>query len=625
MTFEEKIKQYHVDKEYSVGVLTSQEEEFISKEYSASVEDIRLISKSQAWLLENEGVTSPNFTIQTLLKIRGLIDINKIRANMIGLVQNNELLRSAFLLSSNERNLQIILHDRIPEMTFIDFSKDKLPEFEIDEIIENVLAADRRRYFDLKRDRLIRIRVAKFGLSDYAISIQQPQIISDGWDIRHLFDGVFSEQETDDVLAQMIAPKKYSFAQYLERRKESDIIRMLDYWQKRLMNFPDSNFPGYQKNDLFETNSLVAEFDDKMSSYMKSYLENTDNSIVLLETAWGIMLQKYNNDNDAVYPILLSNYREAKEDNIDFASVISLIPTRFNESNNSVISDVLKRQQASLSLGRAYSGCTIKELEQIFPNKKIFNHILNFHSFHKQQKYSKAEVALGVNVVKINSYDSYNNDLVVIFRHGNKVKVEFIYNKYAFTETHIKKIKEDYFFVVNQILKDSNKMIGEIKLPESDFDFVKQEADFKLSITQLLRTKSIFNSLDDRELDILVRGIIIKNFIYGDIILSEGEKQDFIYLIYDGIVELRRTTESGWTVKIANVEKGEFISYDGIFNTKDSSIRARVVSKDATIIAIRNDVAQEGIKNNFNFAKDIVKSITEQVDKFQKLWVENKA
>ena len=150
-------------------------------------------------------------------------------------------------------------------------------------------------------------------------------------------------------------------------------------------------------------------------------------------------------------------------------------------------------------------------------------------------------------------------------------------------------------------------MIGEIKLPESDFDFVKQEADFKLSITQLLRSKSIFNSLDDRELDILVRGIIIKNFIYGDIILSEGEKQDFIYLIYDGIVELRRTTESGWTVKIANVEKGEFISYDGIFNTKDSSIRARVVSKDATIIAIRNDVAQEGIKNNFNFAKDIVK------------------
>ena len=43
MTFEEKIKQYYPPKEYSVGLLTSTEEEFINKEYSASVEDVKLI------------------------------------------------------------------------------------------------------------------------------------------------------------------------------------------------------------------------------------------------------------------------------------------------------------------------------------------------------------------------------------------------------------------------------------------------------------------------------------------------------------------------------------------------------------------------------------------------------
>ena len=43
MTFEEKIKQYYPPKEYSVGLLTSAEEEFINKEYSASVEDVKLI------------------------------------------------------------------------------------------------------------------------------------------------------------------------------------------------------------------------------------------------------------------------------------------------------------------------------------------------------------------------------------------------------------------------------------------------------------------------------------------------------------------------------------------------------------------------------------------------------
>ena len=221
-------------------------------------------------MLDNQGIISPNFCIQILFKIRGLIDINKIKNNINGLVKNNELLRSAFILKQQERALQIILQDRSPEMTFIDFTKDKLTEFEIDEIVENILAADRRRFFDLKKDRLLRIRVLRFGYADYAITIQQPQIIADGWDVRNLFDGIFSEQETDDVLAKMIAPKRYSFAQHLERRKDIDISKTLEYWQKKLYNFTETKLPGHKACNTYVMNSLLFEIDDKMFSYIKS-------------------------------------------------------------------------------------------------------------------------------------------------------------------------------------------------------------------------------------------------------------------------------------------------------------------------------------------------------------------
>jgi len=624
MTFEEKIKQYYPPKEYSVGLLTSAEEEFINKEYSASVEDVKLISKSQAWVLDNQGIISPNFCIQILFKIRGLIDINKIKNNINGLVKNNELLRSAFILKQQERALQIILQDRSPEMTFIDFTKDKLTEFEIDEIVENTLAADRRRFFDLKKDRLLRIRVVRFGYADYAITIQQPQIIADGWDVRHLFDGIFSEQETDDVLAKMIAPKRYSFAQHLERRKDIDISKTLEYWQKKLYNFTETKLPGHKVSNTYVMNSLLFEFDDKMFSYMKKHLENNTNAIVLLQTAWGIMLQKYNKVNDAVFPLLLSNYRDGKEDNLDFVNIINLVPVRINESETAKVSDVVKRQQANLILARAYSGCNIRELENLFSGKTLFNHMLNFHSFYKQEKYTQAEVALGVNVVKLSSYDCYNLDLVVVFRLTKKIQIEFIYNREAFSEVHIKKIKEDYFYIINQILKDQGQPLGEINLPQDVLNPVKHEENLKLNITQLLRSKEIFRALSDVELGLLIRGIVVKNYIYGDIILAEGEKQEYLYLIYDGAVELRRTIESGWTIKIATIEKGEFISYDGIFDNKESSLRARVVSQEVTIIAVRNETATEIIKNNYDFAKAVIQSITAQVDKFQQLWVDNK-
>ena len=49
-----------------------------------------------------------------------------------------------------------------------------------------------------------------------------------------------------------------------------------------------------------------------------------------------------------------------------------------------------------------------------------------------------------------------------------------------------------------------------------------------------------------------------------------------------------------------------------------------VVSQEATIIAVRNETATEIIKNNYDFAKAVIQSITAQVDKFQQLWVDNK-
>ena len=73
-----------------------------------------------------------------------------------------------------------------------------------------------------------------------------------------------------------------------------------------------------------------------MFSYIKKHLENNTNAIVLLQTAWGIMLQKYNKVNDAVFPLLLSNYRDGKEDNLDFVNKSRIILNNLSFAKSSL-------------------------------------------------------------------------------------------------------------------------------------------------------------------------------------------------------------------------------------------------------------------------------------------------
>ena len=133
----------------------------------------------------------------------------------------------------------------------------------------------------------------------------------------------------------------------------------------------------------------------------------------------------------------------------------------------------------------------------------------------------------------------------------------------------------------------------------------------------------MFGNLTDKEWQTLTKNITVKKYIKGDIILAEGELQDNIYLIYEGLVEVIRSSNDGWNRKLGDLSFGNIISYNNLFEAKESSISAKVISKKANIIIIKNEYINAVLASNFDFLKDVIKAITAQAELFQNLWLKN--
>ena len=192
--------QKYVETDFSIAQLTEEELKEIRSYYFYSIEDVKPLNKSQQWVLDNKSFLSPNCCQQVLFKLKGIIDIKIIKDNLVKMAKNNPILRTSFFIN-NERSLQVILPERAPEIIFLDYIKMKVDN--IDYFLDELLLVGQRRGFDLKKDRLLRVRVIRFAADTYAMLIVFPQLIEDNWDMKNMFNGIFQDQEGLDLVAQM--------------------------------------------------------------------------------------------------------------------------------------------------------------------------------------------------------------------------------------------------------------------------------------------------------------------------------------------------------------------------------------------------------------------------------------
>lgn len=610
---------------FSVKDLSKDEIDKIFTLYGALVEDVMPLTESQAWLFSNDMIVSENFYIQALFKVNGTIRPQIFNERIEELIKQHKILRTVFLCGGQRRPLQIVLKSRTAEIRFHDISKQTKEE--IGRTLEKIMASDRRRGFDLMKDRLLRIGVFRTDIKEYAVLIAQPHLVADSWDFGQIFADLFFDEESDCRVARQLKTKNFSFTKYLQKRGEQDKTLAITYWKKLLCGLSGiSMIPGYKKRECSYQQAVSSiNVNQELTKKLQRLAVNNTGLIALLQAVWGIMLQHYNRSNDAVYGTILSN-RTAKLDNIEeSAGIINVMPIRVTCSIDMPFDELRKKQQMQLVLSQPYSYCTPQDFQIISETQEpLFNHFLNFHGFGMKALYTDVKAPFGVTPVCVNSFDTRNADFGIYFgMNFSGLNMEFVYNNAVLTKNQIELLQQGFLAVLRQVVQKPEIQICEIKMPsiEQIYSAAVDERTIKEEIRRFLSEVSLFHNLSELVIEELVNLAKMEYFVEGDVICSEGAKQEKLYVVYSGNVEISRSAENGWAGSLKILKRGSVLGYEGILDQRPSSVRAEALIGDVRMISIANRELSIMMRKNFDLVINVMSELNEQVNKFQKLWI----
>lgn len=185
----------------------------------------------RVWLHEQQA-EQPLYNLPLVLKLIGSLDVETLQNRLNRLVQNQESLRTVFKHEKG-RFWQIIQPTGNVNIEIQRAQNNNALRIR-QEIQKTITEA-----FNLEKCPLIRIKIIQTQAQEYLFILVIHHIISDGYSLKVIMEGLFQNKNLDENAHQYI---DYSLEQ--QAFKESlEYERSLQSWQKKLENLPLLRFP----------------------------------------------------------------------------------------------------------------------------------------------------------------------------------------------------------------------------------------------------------------------------------------------------------------------------------------------------------------------------------------------
>lgn len=132
--------------------------------------------------------------------------------------------------------------------------------------------------------------------------------------------------------------------------------------------------------------------------------------------------------------------------------------------------------------------------------------------------------------------------------------------------------------------------------------------DFMISI---IKNISIFNSLTEDEVSTLSKSSKIIKLKKGEILFSEKDLVNNIYIVYSGKVTVFRLSEMGAKRVIYILDKGEIIN-EVIFDKLPASVSCEMF-EDSQILSLSSNDMLKVMESNFTFNKGVIDSMGRKI------------
>jgi amino acid adenylation domain-containing protein len=436
-----------------------------------NIEDIFALTPMQEGMLFHylRDSQSQYYSEQLSLGITGEIDMELFKKAWNLVVETNDMLRTVFRWEKIEKPVQVILKVHNLQLEYYDISTRDAGEKK--KQLEEIRVKDRGRNFDF-RNVPFRVTLCKIEPGKYEMIISNHHILYDGWSNGIILKEFFSAYNDLVHGKKLTIPGKTKFKEFVKLIRAQDLNKQEKSWEDYLRGFDTkTRLPVKTRKRTGRTNTenyqitLTAVERKKLESFAQGYRITR---AALLYTAWGVLLQKYNNSDDVIFGITVSG-RSASLGGIEdmVGLFINTLPLRIQTNSHETARELLYRIDNALQMLKEFevtSTVNIKKYSEIDNTEELFDSIVVIENYPLDSRLISGSDKLSLSVDSYSMVEMTHYDLTIAISIIRDMEVTFSYKEGLFEEETIVRLAHHFRSIVKAIMTDPGKEIAGIEI-----------------------------------------------------------------------------------------------------------------------------------------------------------------
>ncbi|MGN9865284.1 non-ribosomal peptide synthase/polyketide synthase [Bacillus swezeyi] len=413
---------------------------------------------------------SSSYFEQASFDLQGELKIDRFAASLEHLFDKYAVLRTRFYSGWNNVPLQIVYKTERPKVHFADL-RDMDKNRREDEI-RSYRREDQAKGFDLAQDPLMRMAIFRMEDRKYHLIWSFHHIVMDGWCLHLLTNEVFEHyialQEGRESEPVYTAP----YSNYIEWLDQQDHEAAKQYWSEYLEGYKGETRilhkrPQHEQKAYAYAN-VICQLDQEQTKQLQQIANQHQVTLnTLLQTLWGILLQKYSGTGDVVFGSVVSG-RPAEIPGVEqmIGLFINTIPVRIRCDEDSSFAEAMHMVQEKALASQAYDTYPLYEIQaQTEQKHNLIDHIMIFENYPIGQQVEQAghgALELDIKNFHMEEHSHYDFNLVVI--PGEQLAVHFGFNQNEYEQSEVERVCGHFEQLLHQVLQHPDIKIEELEL-----------------------------------------------------------------------------------------------------------------------------------------------------------------
>ncbi|OME97827.1 hypothetical protein BK129_30835, partial [Paenibacillus amylolyticus] len=390
------------------------------------------------------------------------------------LCDRHDILRTIIAHEKLSKPMQVVLHS----LEFDIYEKDisDLCDEECEEFVESYKENDINKGFQMVGIALHRLALFTQQGKFHVVWSHHHSLL-DGWSVELLLKEWFQIYWAKVEGGNALLGKPEPFRSYVDWLEKQDKNGAADYWEKFTAGYEEKASLPFRKMSSEREGShfkrIDFAFNEEVTSQLKDLSRTTGVTLnTVIQTLWGILLQKYSGHEDVIFGTVVSG-RPASV--IDIEKMVGLfintIPVRISAERDASLPEVMRLIQEGSLESEAYNFFPLYEIQALSSLKQdLMDHVLVFENYPNRFNWEGInDDEHGFHIEGVSRFEETNFSFGLIVHPSDRLEFSILYDTLKYESDGIENIPNHMLCLVESMLDSPNGKISEYEIvPQSE-------------------------------------------------------------------------------------------------------------------------------------------------------------